>query len=97
MNVKFSVDALADIEEAYLHYLRQSTTRAATLRSAVRQTGARIADAPRRGTPGARGTRKILLNGFPYWIHYRVLESEIEVVAVAHTSRDPEYWLERLT
>jgi len=39
--------------------------------------------------------RRILLWRFPYIVIYEVTETAIEVLAVAHTSRRPGYWLKR--
>ena len=36
-----------------------------------------------------------LLRSFPFQIVFRCLSEEINVVAVAHTSRKPNYWLDR--
>lgn len=41
------------------------------------------------------GTRRYLLKKFPYAIVYRLHESEIEIVAVAHGKRKP-FWRGRL-
>jgi len=32
---------------------------------------------------------------FPYLLVYRVIRDHIEVVAIAHESRDPDYWRHR--
>jgi len=40
--------------------------------------------------------RKVRRDKFPYSIIYRVSESEIQVVALMHMSRRPEYWKRRL-
>ena len=37
------------------------------------------------------------LEGFPYSICYVVFSSHVQVLAVAHTSRKPGYWLSRVT
>ncbi|MDX2073561.1 MAG: type II toxin-antitoxin system RelE/ParE family toxin [Alphaproteobacteria bacterium] len=39
--------------------------------------------------------RRALLRTFRYAVIFEVLADEILVVAVAHTSRAPDYWLER--
>jgi toxin ParE1/3/4 len=39
--------------------------------------------------------RRALLKQFPYAIVFEVLSDEILVVAVAHSSRAPNYWLGR--
>lgn len=43
-----------------------------------------------------RGFRRKLLNRFPYALIYDVKEGSILIVAVMHTSREPEYWLKRV-
>jgi toxin ParE1/3/4 len=40
--------------------------------------------------------RKLSLDKFPYNIIYRQIENQIEVLAVAHQSRRPNYWHNRL-
>ena len=47
---------------------------------------------PRRGRPAAR---QLTVRGFPYVVAYRIRPDDIYVVAVAHTSRGPEYWKAR--
>jgi plasmid stabilization system protein ParE len=43
-----------------------------------------------------RGYRKRLLGRFPYIVFYELIGLDrLEVVAVAHASRKPGYWLER--
>ena len=50
---------------------------------------------PHSGSPHLRNTRRILLRGFPFSVVYRVKPDIIEVVALAHRSRSPDYWTER--
>jgi toxin ParE1/3/4 len=45
---------------------------------------------------GLGGLRKCVLKHFPYVIWYRDTEAEIYIVAIAHTSRRPGYWKERI-
>jgi toxin ParE1/3/4 len=42
-----------------------------------------------------RDIRRFLLHRFPYYVAYEVLSDEVVVLAVAHTSRRPNYWLRR--
>jgi toxin ParE1/3/4 len=44
---------------------------------------------------GSLPTRQFRVTRFPYNVVYRIRENDIYVVAVAHTSRRPGYWLER--
>ena len=40
--------------------------------------------------------RRAIIRDFPYAIFYRVYETRTVVMAVAHTSRRPGYWLDRV-
>ncbi len=47
------------------------------------------------GVAGAIGTKRLTLVKFPYDVVVRVFPDEIVVVAVAHQSRRPGYWIDR--
>ena len=47
----------------------------------------------RRRTPGLR---RVALRRFRYVLFYRVQDGLLQVVAVAHSSRRPGYWVQRL-
>ena len=51
---------------------------------------------PLTNLPSAAGAKRLLLKRFPYDIVVRELPEEIVVVAVAHQSRRPGYWRDRL-
>lgn len=42
--------------------------------------------------PLQTNTRRVLLRRFPFAVVYREHETEIQVIAFAHTSRKPGYW-----
>ena len=44
---------------------------------------------------GSREIRRLLLRRFPYMVIYEVFPDEVMVLAVAHVSRRPHYWIER--
>ena len=44
---------------------------------------------------GDRRFRRAVAQRFPYVIFFRDFPDSIEVTAVAHAARDPEYWLKR--
>ena len=39
--------------------------------------------------------RRKVVKTFPFSIYYRVINSTIRVVAIAHHSREPYYWIDR--
>ncbi len=65
--------------------------------TAIDQAVSEIADSPLAWPRTNNGTRKrILVSPFPYTIHYRIVRHELVIIAVAHQSREPEYWKGRL-
>ena len=46
--------------------------------------------------PADEPYRRALLPTFRYAMVFEVLDAEMVVVAVPHTSREPNYWLKRL-
>jgi hypothetical protein len=45
--------------------------------------------------PTKSGVRRYVMCRFPFLVVYRVVGSEIEVIAVAHARRRPGYWRSR--
>jgi plasmid stabilization system protein ParE len=45
--------------------------------------------------PGSTRFRRRVMERFPYILIYQVRSNTIEYVAIAHTSREPGYWLKR--
>lgn len=58
----------------------------------VREIGA----APGRWSVHSHGTRRYLLHRFPFHLIYLPLPDTIWIVAVAHCSRRPGYWKDRV-
>ena len=56
----------------------------------------KVATSPGRWPQHLRGTRCFLLRRFPYLVIYREINNDVEVIAIAHTSRRPGYWAKRL-
>src|SRR6266576_2921258 len=56
-----------------------------------------LRDHPLLGRPVGGDLRRALLHRFPFSLIYAVEPNAILVVAVAHQSRRPEYWKDRIT
>ena len=56
----------------------------------------RLEQIPEIGRPINSHYRSVLVLRFPFRIIYRILDSEIVIVAVAHQRRRPNYWRERM-
>jgi toxin ParE1/3/4 len=89
--------AARDYDAAFDWYLERSAAAAIRFDSAVERGIAEIAQAPQRWPRGSYGTRRYLVRGFPYLLIYRELNAEVvQILAVAHTSRQPGYWKTRI-
>jgi len=64
--------------------------------SAARQAVERIQAFPELYPLQKNGARRFVMDRFPFVIHYVDRPDMIWVVAFAHTSRKPGYWLRRL-
>ena len=94
--VEFHEAASLELEAAFNWYLERSEPAASRFVAELNRAIAKIGEAPDRWTEGNNGTRKFLLQRFPFAVVYRELSSSIQVVAVAHGHRRPGYWRERL-
>ena len=41
------------------------------------------------------GTRRYIFPRFPFCVIYRIVEEKIQIIAIAHSKRKPEYWKNR--
>jgi plasmid stabilization system protein ParE len=56
----------------------------------------RIGDHPGQFPEYALGTRRMVLQRFPYLLVFREAAAGVEVIAVAHERRRPGYWRDRV-
>lgn len=89
--------AAADYDAAFDWYLGRNPQAALRFDAEFGRALSAIALAPHRWVRGPSGTRRFLLRGFPYFLIYRELGAQtVEIFAVAHTSRKPDYWTARV-
>jgi plasmid stabilization system protein ParE len=94
--VRFLPEADAELLHEVAYY---SSARAGTgirFQAAVEASLQRAAQHPLGGAPSHKGTRSVLVKGFPFSIVYRASEAELLVVAIAPHRRRPGYWLARI-
>lgn len=51
---------------------------------------------PSSGKPELSGCRNLLIGAYPFKMIYRVAGETLEIIAVAHTSRQRDYWRDHL-
>jgi plasmid stabilization system protein ParE len=89
-------EALEDAEDAARWYAERNGTAAAAFAQEFEHAIAEIQRVPATWPSFDHGTRRFLLKRFPYSVVYRMDDTRIVVVAVAHAHRRPAYWRARL-
>ncbi len=95
MKIRLHPAARADLLEARNWYYERSPLTSVAFTHAVDQAVSRIKTAPKTYPLADHGTRKLVLQIFPFNIFYHASETEILIVAVAHQKRRPGYWSRR--
>ncbi len=95
-NVKFHPLAEEEYLTSYAWYSERSETAARAFLREMDRAILRISEAPERWPKYDSLTRRLLLTSFPFSVIYRVVEEDIEIIAVAHHRRRPGYWRDRL-
>ena len=94
MLVSFHPRARDEVEEAQAWYEERSLLAAAGFLQELSKAVRHIGETPNRYPVGLHGTRRTVLERFPFNIFYRVSANDIVIVAVAHQKR-PGYWADR--
>ena len=96
MKIFISASAEAELEESKLFYNRERKGLGDEFLDELESTFSFIEANPRILAVSRFNTRRCSLDRFPFTIVYRIDNEVIEVVAVAHQKRRPEYWKKRV-
>jgi toxin ParE2 len=91
----FHPEAWQDVESANDWYRQRNPEASIRFLAAVYEALEDIARWPQAWPDHLHGTRKFVLQGFPYAVIYREKESTVQILAVAHGHRRPGYWEDR--
>ena len=95
-SVSFVAAARHEFLAEVAYYNRAQDGLGARFTAAVEEASARALTFPEAGTfSKATNTRRVMLKGFPFFLHYRITEEGIVVFAVANQARQPGYWEDR--
>jgi plasmid stabilization system protein ParE len=94
--VEFHPAAEQELLDAEDWYAERSLIVARAFVQEVALVVERALAAPERWPSHLYGTRRIVFPRFPFSLIYRLREQQIQVVAVAHQSRRPGYWKDRV-
>jgi plasmid stabilization system protein ParE len=88
--------AAKEARKAWLWYRARSKRVAQRFQQALEDTVLEIQVQPDRWPEYLAGTQFTRLHRFPYIVVFRELDSEVQIIAVAHAHRRPGYWKRRL-
>jgi plasmid stabilization system protein ParE len=92
----FHAEADEELQHAIEIYQAESLELGLRFYRAVFAAVARIEAHPRTWPRLRGGARKCLVEDFPYKLLYTVEPDRLQVVAVMHGKRAPDYWTERV-
>jgi plasmid stabilization system protein ParE len=92
---RFHPDAVAEAEKARDWYAARSLRAAVAFLEELDRAISSVVQAPERWPEYLHGTRRYVFQQFPFLLVYRVVDSVVEIIAVAHGRRRPGYWKDR--
>ena len=95
-NLEISDEAETDLKNAYQFYAEESTRVAESFFKQINSSLETIKKNLRSFPYAYKSVQKFVVKKFPFVIYYQLDESSIRVIAIFHTSRNPEIWNERL-
>ena len=97
MNIRFLIMAETEVDEAVSWYQEQSEDESLKFLDELDRAIRVVAAYPLIAAEIEPDIRSFFLRIFPYSLIYGIDEDAIVVIAVAHQSREPRYWADRLT
>lgn len=94
-SIEVSDDAEADLDKSYEFYFRESQKVADAFFRRINLSFEKIKQNPYSFPNAYKNVRKFVVKKFPFVIYYQVIDSVIRIIAIFHTSRNPEIWNER--
>lgn len=95
MEVEFYEPAYIEYQEAIDFYNLQSERLGDKFITEIDKTITIIKNYPQSFSDYTKHTRKAVVNVFPYNLIYTIHKNYIEILAIAHQHRKPNYWLNR--
>lgn len=93
--IELSSEAEDDFEKSYEFYAEENEKVADNYFKQVDNSLKKISKSPLTYPKAHRNIRKYVIKKFPFVIYYKVTELIVRVVAIFHTSRNPEIWKNR--
>ncbi len=95
-NIELSEEAENDLSKSFEYYFKDSPKVADTFFNEINISIEKIKQNPFSFSKVYNNIRKYVIKKFPFVIYYKVENYTIRVIAIFHTSRNPEIWNERI-
>ena len=95
-SIELSDEAEFDFDKLYEFYYDGSSKVAETFLDRINLCFENIKQNPNSFPIIHKDLRKYVVKKFPFVIYYRIIDTVIQVIAVFHTSRNPEIWNDRI-
>ena len=95
-SIELSDEAEVDFDKSYEFYNEDSSKVADTFFKRIDSELENIKQNPDSFPIAYKDVKKYVVKKFPFVIYYRIVETVIQVIAIFHTSRNPEIWNERI-
>jgi plasmid stabilization system protein ParE len=89
-------EAKAEANAAFDRFWEQSHAVALKFDTELRAAYRVVQKTPSMCPPYLRGTRRAILNRYPFSVVFRERLHDIQIIAVAHAKRRPGYWTKRI-
>lgn len=96
MNYYFAPHARQELKDATLYFSNLDPSLGKDFADEVERTISLILRFPEAWPRVTRSARRCRIQRFPYALLYRIGDEQIEILAVMHLSRRPNYWIDRL-
>jgi len=94
-SIELSDEAEVDFDKSYAFYFEDSLKVADTFFKQMNLGFENIKQNPTSFPIAHIDVRKYVVKKFPFVIYYQIVDATIRVVAIFHTSRNPEIWNDR--
>lgn len=92
----FHPEAEAEADAVFDYYWMYSPSAAINFDAELRNAFSNLSRMPGICSPYLHGTRRALLDRFPYSVVFRERLHDIQIIAIAHAKRRPGYWTRRI-
>ena len=95
-SIEVSDDAENDFDKSYEYYLEKSLKIANSFFLSINICLDNVKQNPLSFPIAHKDIRKCTVKKFPFVIYYQIEGSIVKLIAIFHTSRNPEIWNERI-